>query len=45
MEIQSLISDGALLLFSFAGLAATAVAIVRDAAAQRAQLDDLGFES
>lgn len=45
MEIQSLISDGALLLFSLAGLATTAVAIARDTRTQRAQLADISFES
>lgn len=46
MEMQTLISDGALLLFSLAGLATTAVAIVRDTQTQAAQLGDVGgFES
>lgn len=45
MEIQSLISDGALLLFSITGLATTAVAIIRDTRTQRAELGDLRFES
>lgn len=35
--LQTLVSDSALLLFSFAGLAATTVAILRDAKAQRAE--------
>lgn len=36
--LQSVIGDGALLMFSVMGLVATAVAIVRDTQAQRAEL-------
>jgi len=36
--LQSVIGDSALLLFSLAGLAATAVAIVRDTRSQREEL-------
>ena len=35
--LQILISDNALLLFSFAGLTATTVAILRDTRSQRAE--------
>lgn len=42
MELQSLISDGALLLFSLAGLATTAVAIIRDTRTQAARLGEVG---
>jgi len=43
--LQTLISDSALLLFSFAGLTATAVAILRDTQAQRADLTQIPIES
>lgn len=43
--LQTLISDSALLLFSFAGLATTAVAILRDTRAQRAELTQIPLES
>lgn len=36
--MEAILSDGGLLLFSAAGLAATAVAILRDARIQRAEL-------
>lgn len=42
--LQSVIGDGALLMFSVAGLAATAVAIVRDTKAQRAELSGIQIE-
>jgi hypothetical protein len=43
--LQTLISDSALLLFSLAGLTATAVAILRDTQAQRADLTQIPIES
>ncbi|HEX4744432.1 MAG TPA: hypothetical protein VFW12_07160 [Candidatus Limnocylindria bacterium] len=43
--LQTLVSDSALLLFSFAGLAATTVAILRDTRAQRADLTQIPIES
>lgn len=43
--LQGLLGDGALLLFSFAGLAATAVAILRDTQAQRAGVARIPVES
>ena len=43
--LQTLISDSALLLFSFAGLAATTVAILRDTQAQRSELTQIPLES
>jgi len=43
--LQTLISDSALLLFSFAGLAATTAAILRDTQAQRAELTQLPLEN
>ena len=42
--LQSVIGDGALLMFSVAGLVATAVAIVRDTRAQRAELSGVQVE-
>ena len=36
--LKALVSDGGLVLFSAAGLAATTLAILRDARTQRAQL-------
>lgn len=42
--LQSVIGDGALLMFSVAGLAATAIAIVRDTQAQRAELPGVQTE-
>ncbi len=42
--LQSVIGDSALLMFSFAGLAATAVAIVRDTRAQKAELSGVRIE-
>lgn len=43
--LQTLVSDSALVLFSFAGLAATTVAILRDTQAQRAGLTRIPLES
>lgn len=43
--LQAMIGDAALLLFSAAGLAATAVAIVRDTRAQQADLTRIRVES
>lgn len=43
--LQTLVSDSALLLFSFAGLAATTVAILRDTQAQRAETTRVVIES
>ncbi|HET8569062.1 MAG TPA: hypothetical protein VFM93_08770 [Candidatus Limnocylindria bacterium] len=43
--LSGALSDGGLLLFSFAGLLATAVAIVRDTRAQRTDLAEVRFES
>lgn len=43
--LQTIISDSALLLLSFAGLAATTVAILRDTRAQRAELTQIPLES
>ena len=42
--LQTLVSDSALLLFSFAGLAATTVAILRDTQAQRAETSRIPLE-
>lgn len=42
--LQAAIGDGALLLFSLAGLVATGVAIVRDTRAQRAELSGIPIE-
>ena len=43
--LQSVIGDGALLMFSVMGLVATAVAIVRDTRAQRAEHSGIPVES
>lgn len=42
--LQSVIGDGALLMFSVMGLVATAVAIVRDTKAQRAEVSGIRIE-
>lgn len=42
--LQSVIGDGALLMFSIAGLAATAVAIARDTRAQKTELSGVQIE-
>lgn len=42
--LQAAISDGALVAFSLAGLIATGIAIVRDTAAQRADLGSIPVE-
>ncbi len=42
--LQSVIGDSALLMFASAGLAATAVAIVRDTRAQKADLSGVQIE-
>jgi len=42
--LQSVIGDGALLMFSIAGLVTTAVAIVRDTQAQKAELSGVRIE-
>ncbi len=42
--LQSVIGDGALLMFSIAGLVTTAVAIVRDTRAQKAELSGVRIE-
>ena len=43
--LQTVIGDGALVIFSLAGLVTTAVAIVRDTQAQRAELSGIRVES
>lgn len=42
--LQSVIDDGALLVFSVAGLLATAIAIARDTRAQKADLTGVQIE-
>jgi len=42
--LQSVIGDGAQLMFSIAGLVTTAVAIVRDTRAQKAELSGVRIE-